>query len=239
MAMSPKTVKRAVAAKKRRKSGLSGMLAELYLKEYDAQRRLGNNTCIFIKVGDQQRFLVLSDNPPEVQNHGRFFTVFMGASTSEIGEATDILGEIKGSINDVYSPQDFHSTVALYFLSRYLKGAVEEFWSQRALAVEFMIFDPVFEVLHTIKFNGDYESYAIGEVKDTFILLGAYNPKLRRELAKDLQACLDSTDISKEKMKELRDKFCQKYNLQVSALFEPELIRVPASNVKVSAVPPE
>lgn len=236
--MYPKGVKAAAAKKLKKRSG-ARLIPEILLKELDAQQRLNTNTCVFIKVKDGVRFFVVADNPPEVTSSGKFCSVAIGASSSEMGEAKDILSELGGSINDIYSPQDFYSTVALYFLSRYLKGVMEEFWSPRALAVEYMIYDPMFGILHTVMLDGNYESYAVGEVDKTFIVIGAYDTRLRSELSKEFQACLDKEDISDKVLKELGDKVCKKYHLKVLALLSPQVVPVPPERTQASGVPPD
>lgn len=236
--MYPKGVK-ATAVKKLKKRSGARLIPEILLKELDAQQRLNSSACVFVKMKGDVRFFVIADNPPEVTCSGKFCSVVIGASSSEMGEAKDILSELGGFINDTYSPQDFYSTVALYFLSRYLKGVMEEFWSPRALAVEYMIYDPMFGILHTIMLDGNYESYAVSEVDKTFIVIGAYNMRLRKELSKEFQACLDKEDVSDKTMRELGDKLCKKYHLKVSALLRPQVVPVSVDGMQASGVPPD
>lgn len=220
--MSPKATKHRLVAK-RKKNSIFGMLAELYLKEYDARNRLANNVCVFIKLGNKRVFFVLSDDAPNLREHGKFFSAAIGASRVELGEADDLLNELEGNISDLYSPSDFHPTVALYFLSRYLKGTLEEFWSSKTLAVEFMILDPLLNILYAVEFNGNYESYSL-EDEHMFVTLGAYNPKLRKELNQEIQSCLSEGDISSERLGKVGEKLCKKYHLQVAALMNVEVV---------------
>ncbi len=236
--MSPKTARAAAVKKKKGVRSKIGLMSEVYVKEYDAQSRLGNSCCVFIKVKDEFRFLILADNVPEFQSYDKFFSVAIGASTSELGEAKDRLSELGGFFGEIYSPQDFYPTVALYFLSRYLKGVMDEFWSPRALAIEYMIFDPIFSVLHTIKFTGDYESYVLRGVDKAFFIIGGYNMRLRKELQKELQAFVDKADTDRKILESIGDRICKKYNLRVSALLHPQTTRVSPSGVQSSGATP-
>lgn len=228
----------AIKNKKKLSSRIGGMFLEVYLKEYDAQQRIGNSCCVFIKLGDETKFLVMADNNPEVSSSGKFFSIAIGASTSELGESKDILSELGGFVSETYSPEDFYPTVALYFLSRYLKRIMEEFLSPRALAVEYMILDPLFEILHAVRFSGDYESYAVGEVDKTCVLVGAYNSRLRRELNKEIENCLDKSDISNETLKKVGERFCKKYGLQLAAILEYKIVKTRSSLAPTPNQPP-
>ncbi|MBI2641321.1 hypothetical protein HYW87_01880 [Candidatus Roizmanbacteria bacterium] len=235
--MSSKSAKAVVVKRKKRRSG-GGFISEAYAKEYDAQQRLGGSFCAFLKVKGEVRFFIVANNKPETANFKNFFSIAIGASNSELGEAKDILNELRSEWNDIFSSQDFHPTVGLYFLSRYLKGIMEGFWFPKALAVEYMIFDPVSNVLHTVRLNGDYESHAVGEVENTSIVVGAYNVRLRRELQKGLQRCLDRSDISDKALQNLGLKLSKKYGLTTFTLRHSQVVRVPSSGTQTDDTSP-
>ncbi|MEK7138806.1 MAG: hypothetical protein AAB799_01355 [Patescibacteria group bacterium] len=223
--MSSKRTKRLATLKRRNMIG--GILSESSLKELEAQKRLGGSCCAFFRLGDDQKFLILSHKKPELKNFQRFIVIMIGVSTSELGEASEIVAELKGNINDIYSSQDFHPTVALYFISKYLKRIIEEFFSPRALAVDFVIFDPFSGVLHTVKYNGDYETHATGgETDGIFAISGAYNSKMRKELAKEAQKCLDGGDISDKRLEKLGKKIGKKYGLTMLAVMNAQVVNV-------------
>jgi len=220
--MSSNIMKNA-AVKKSKRGQDPGLILDISIKEIDAKDRLNCNCCVFIKLNNDIRFLIISDNLPETVSSDKFFSVAIGASKSELIESKDILSELGSAISyDVYSSHDFYSKVALYFMSKYHKRAMEEFWSPRALAVEYIIFDPMFSLIHTLRFDGNYDSYDIGETDKMFAMAGAYNNRLRKELSKELQACLDKEDISNKTLKNISVKLCGKYHLRMSVVLSPQ-----------------
>lgn len=205
-------------------SSRNKFLSDATFKEFDAQRRLGDSFCMFIKIKDgQYRFWFLTNTMPGVLNFKRCMIVILGSSNIDVGIASDEIKSLRSRISEIYSEREFHPTVALNFLSRYLRNSVEEFWLLRSLAVEFMIFDPMFEFLHIVRMNGDFTSCSLGESTETAYLIGAYNKSLRKKLFAEIQAHIGDSDLD-EQIKKFGSKIGKKHKLSCFLLVKPEIL---------------
>ncbi len=188
-----------------------GSFGEFMLKKLEAEQRLARVFAAFIKPQPVGGYFICGGNVQFSQfSNGNFGCIIVGASLAEINQGEDLIRKVGSRINSVFSEKDFHSTVAMDFLSKYLRANLQNMKIPQAVAVEFFITDLLGNLLR-VHFHGDIEiDFAEGTDKDVF-LVGGYDEKFREKLLGELKKAPQTID--KEKMLEFAEKLKNKFKL--------------------------
>jgi len=191
-------------------SGLGlGFLEEFMVKKLEAEERLARVFAGFIKLGSASGYFICGGNVQFSRfSNENFGCIIVGSSLVEINQGEDLIRKIGSRINSVFSGKDFHSTVVMDYLSKYLRANLQNMKIPQALAVEFFITD-ILGNLFRIHLNGDIGIDSIENTDKNVFLVGGYDEKFREELLRELKKSPQTID--KEKMlefaKRLKDKF--------------------------------
>src|SRR3989338_845370 len=193
-------------------SGFSyGFFEEFIMKKTEAEQRLARVFTVFIKLVPNSGYFICGGNVPFSQfSNSNFGCIIIGSSLVEINQGEDLIRRVGSRINTMFSEKDFHSTVVMDFLSRYLKANLQNMKIPQALAIEFFITDILGNLLR-VHFHGAIEiDYVDSTDKDIF-MTGGYDEKFRENLLRELKKAPQTID--KEKMTEFAKGIKSKFRL--------------------------
>src|SRR3989344_3996661 len=109
-------------------SGFSyGFFEEFIMKKTEAEQRLARVFTVFIKLVPNSGYFICGGNVPFSQfSNSNFGCIIIGSSLVEINQGEDLIRRVGSRINTMFSEKDFHSTVVMDFLSRYLKANLQK-----------------------------------------------------------------------------------------------------------------
>ena len=190
-----------------------GFFEEFAMKKLEAEQRLARVFAAFVKLQPIGGYFICGGNVQFSHfSNDNFGCIIIGSSLVEINQGEDLLRKVGSRINSVFSEKDFHSTVAMDFLSKYLRANLQNIKIPQALAVEFFITDILGNLLR-VHFHGDIEVDSVDSLDKDVFMVGGYDKKFRGDLLGELKKAPQTID--KEKMhefaKELKNKFKLSY----------------------------
>lgn len=193
-------------------SGLGiGVLEEFWVKKLEAEERLARVFAGFIKLGPASGYFICGGNVQFSRfSNENFGCIIVGASLAEINQGEDLIRKVGSRINSMFSGKDFHSTVIMGYLSKYLRANLQNMKIPQALAVEFFITDILGNLLR-VHLNGDIEMDSIENTEKDVFLVGGYDEKFREELLREFKKAPQALD--KEKMLEFAKRLKNKFKL--------------------------
>lgn len=187
------------------------LLGEFELKKFEAEQRMGEVFSVFVKLEPGNGYFICGGNAQFYRfSNQNFACVVTGASLSEINQGMELLQKVGSRISSVFSSDDFHSTVAMDYLSKYLRTDIRNMKKPQALAVEFFITD-ILGSLIRVSFQGDIEVDSIDNADNKILLLGGYDKKFREDFWEEIKQVPQSID--KEKMTEFAERLKDKLKL--------------------------
>jgi hypothetical protein len=150
-------------------------VGEIIAKEADAHMRLA------FKV--DRRFLVHGGGAiPNLGQFPSFDFISVGSTNIESDIGRNLLQELSEVVSHELSPKDCRITVAQDFLSQYLRAILEEVPGPRALAIEFLLYDPTMQIAATIAYDGDFEYINVENSDGDVLVIGGYDSELKKNL---------------------------------------------------------
>lgn len=192
-----------------------GFFEEFVLKKLEAESRLARTFAAFIKIPDGGYFIYGGNVLPTNFSNKNFGSIIIGHSLVEINQGEDLLWKIGSRISQVFTENDFHSTVAMDFLSKYLRANIQNMKIPQALAVEFMFIDSV-DNLFRVHFTGDVEMDGLDETDEDVFVIGCYDPKFRKRLLAELKKVPKKLDP--DQMKAFAEALKKKFDLPCCGL---------------------
>lgn len=203
-------------------NGNGSPLNDFRLKERDTRKRLGKVFAAFIKLPLGAYFITGGKESPFLFGNDSFKCVCIGDSSLDVSEGEEILREVGSSISSTFSEVDLHAMVVTSFTSKAMQLGLEDIESPRGVAAEFIVLD-IGEKIVRVRFDGNIETEALGEMKENFTLIGAYDPAFRRVLLEELKRA--PTDITPENVQK-RMKAVEKVALSIKSKLKLEHVGI-------------
>ena len=176
------------------------LLKEFLIKKFDAESRIGRNFICFIRYTNGGLFLYGGDVEGGLYSNDIFSAAYIGSSAVEVAEIRNVITSTASRVKSSFSRYDFHPQMLLGFLSRYLKAAMENIETPRALAAEVIISD-VENKLININSSGDYVEADLSQEKKRVYVAGCYDREFAEKLINKVLKFIKNDDgiVSGEK----------------------------------------